>query len=189
MSAEKIIKRIKKDAEKEVKNILKEAEKQAAKIQDDTKKQVKTEVEKILRDGKKQCENIKKILISKANQDVKREIIKAQEKIIEECFNKAYQKLFSLPEKKYADMVTRLIKKSCAELGRQCLITISRDIDRKIAEKLGIKVEGQVKASGGVILKSADGKITIDNTFDSILKRRKDELRTQVGKILFHTKK
>ena len=50
---------------------------------------------------------------------------------------------------------------------------------------MGLKVTGAVEASGGVILKSSDGGITLDNTFEGILKRKKNEIRIKVGKLLF----
>ena len=39
--------------------------------------------------------------------------------------------------------------------------------------------------SGGVIIISDDGKIKLDNTFEGILKRRKEQIRLKVGKLLF----
>ena len=44
---------------------------------------------------------------------------------------------------------------------------------------------GNVDASGGIILESVDGQITLDNTFDGILEREKNRIRIKVGKLLF----
>ena len=108
MTAEKIIERIKKDSEKEIKAILEEAERQASGIIKDAKKEAEHEYEKMIADGNRHGENIKKILVSKASQDAKREAMKAREKIIEECFTKAYQKLSKLSGKEYKKIVTNL---------------------------------------------------------------------------------
>jgi len=89
MSAEKIIQEIKKDSDRQIKEIFKEAENKAKQIIQENKKDAELQAEKILEKGKIQSENIKKILISKANQDAKKEIMGAQEKIIQECFIKA----------------------------------------------------------------------------------------------------
>jgi vacuolar-type H+-ATPase subunit E/Vma4 len=62
---------------------------------------------------------------------------------------------------------------------------VSKDEDKEIAKNLGLKVTGNVDASGGIILKSGDGQITLDNTFDGILERKKDRIRIKVGKLLF----
>lgn len=185
MSAEKIIEEIKKDSEKEVKQILNEVKKQAASILENSKKEAQAESEKIISDGKKQSENIKKILISKANQDAKREVIKAQEEIIEECFTKAHHELSILKGNDYEKLVKKLIEDGRKKLGGECSIIISREADKKIAENLGIRLGGYVETSGGVILKSLDGRVTLDRTFDGILKREKSKIRIKVGKLLF----
>ena len=62
---------------------------------------------------------------------------------------------------------------------------VSKDEDKEIAKNLGLKVTGNVDASGGIILTSGDGQITLDNTFDGILERKKDRIRIKVGKLLF----
>jgi len=185
MSAEKIIQQIKKDAEKEVKEIIKEAEKQEKHIINESKKQAEIEAETIISDGKKQSENLRKIILSKANQDFKREIMIAREKIIEECFLKAHHKLSTLNEREYNDFVTFLIKEGCKKFGNECKVIISRDADKKIAESMGLEVIGIIDASGGVILQSKDRKITLNNTFDGILKREKNKIRIKIGKMLF----
>jgi V/A-type H+-transporting ATPase subunit E len=185
MTAEKIIQQIKKDSEKEINQILDEAKKEASSIVKDAKKQAEKESEKILSDGKKQSENIDKILVSKAGQDAKKEMMKAQEKIIEECFIKAHHSLSTLNKEQYRTLVTKLIKNGVKKLGEQCTILVSRDIDKEIAENMGLKISGNVETSGGVILKSADGKITLDHTFDGILRRKKNEIRIKVGMLLF----
>ncbi len=185
MTAEKILEQIKKDSEKEINQILKEAEKQTASIIDIARKEAEVESEKILSRGKNQSGNIKKILVSKASQDAKREIMKAREKKIEECFAKAQRRLSTFKEAEYKKIVTKLMEDGRKKLDGQCTIAVSRDIDGKIAKSMGLKVTGTVEASGGVILKSGDGGITLNNTFEGILKRKKDEIRIKVGKLLF----
>ena len=185
MTAEKIIERIKKDSEKEIKEILKEAEKQATQIINDSKKEAEKEAKKILQDGEKQSENIKKIQISKASQDAKRNIMNAREKIIDNCFTKAHHELSTLSETAYKRVVTKLMEDGLKKLGGQCNVIVSRSNDREIARNMGLEVIGTVEKSGGVILRSIDGKITLDNTFDGVLKRKKDEIRRKVGTVLF----
>ncbi|MDH7517626.1 MAG: V-type ATP synthase subunit E [Candidatus Thermoplasmatota archaeon] len=185
MSAEKIIQQIIKDSEKEIKQIQTEAKKQATTIINTAKKEAQLEAEKIISDGKKQIENTKKIMISKAHQETKRDIMNTKEKIIEDCFTKAQQKLLALKEDEYNRIVHRLISEGCKKIGGQCNVIISKDADKKIAENMGLKVIGNIESTGGVILKSNDGKITLDNTFDGILKREKDKIRVKVGKLLF----
>ena len=185
MTAEKIIEQIKKDSEKEINQILKEAKQQENDIIKEAKEEAQQESEKILSDGKKQAENIKRILISKANQDAKRELMNAREKIIEECFTKAHHELSILKGKKYEKIVRKLIDDGRKKLGGASLLFVTREAGKKIATELGIKIDGYIESSGGVILKSTDSRVILDHTFDGILKREKDKMRPIVGQILF----
>jgi V/A-type H+-transporting ATPase subunit E len=185
MTAEKIIEQIKKDSDIEINQILKKAKQQANDIIKESKEEAKLESEKILADGKKQADNIKRILISKANQDAKRELMNAKEKIIEECFTKAHHELSILKGQKYDKIVRKLIEDGRKKLGGAGSLFVSREAGKKIATELGLKIDGYIESSGGVVLKSTDGRITLDHTFDGILKRKKDKIRPTVGQILF----
>ena len=185
MAAEKIIQRIQKDAEKERDEILTEAKKQATEILSEAKKLGQHEANKILTDGKNQSKTIKKILVAKALQDNKRDTVKAREKIIDECFTKAHHELSLLKQNQYEKIVTKLIREGKNKLGKNCRVLVSRDRDKDIVTKEGLKIAGSIEALGGVVFQSEDGKITVDNTFDGILKRKKDEIRIKVGKLLF----
>jgi len=185
MTAEKIIEQIKKDSEKEINKIIKDAKEHAASIIKDAKKEAEQESNKIITDGMQKSENIKKILISKANQDSKREIMNAREKIIEECFTKAHHELSILKGKDYEEIVKKLIEDGRKKLGEKCSLLVSRAADKTIAGYLNIPVDGSIETSGGVIIKSAGGRVTLDHTFDGILKREKDKIRRKVGTLLF----
>jgi vacuolar-type H+-ATPase subunit E/Vma4 len=185
MTAEKIIEQIKKDSEKEISQILKDTKEQANRIIKETKEEAQQESEKILTEGKKQAANIKRILISKANQDAKRELMNAREKIIKKCFSKAHHELSILKGQKYEKIVRKLIVDGRKKLGETGSLFVTREDGKKIATELGIKIDGYVESSGGVVLKSSDGRVILDHTFDGILKREKDKMRPMVGQILF----
>jgi vacuolar-type H+-ATPase subunit E/Vma4 len=185
MSAEKIIEQIKKDSDKEIKQIQKDAEKQVKIILDTSKKKAEMEVIKIQNDSKIEAENLKKILISKASQDSKREIMNAREKIIDDCFTKAHSELSKLKGKEYNFIVKRLIEDGVKKLGKNCKIMVSREEDKKIAQEAGVTVDGTIESSGGVVIKSSDGKILLDHTFKGILYREKNRIRIEIGKLLF----
>jgi len=185
MSAEKIINQIKKDAEKKVNKIIKQAEKQSNENLENIIKNTEKQAEMIISDGKIKAENIKSVLISKAKQEEKKEILNAKEKIIDECFLKAHHRLCTLTDDEYKKIVSTFIKNGIDKLGKNCKIIITRDIDKEIAKKFSLSITGETEAAGGIILVSKDERITLDNTFDTILKREKNKLRIKVGKLLF----
>ena len=60
----------------------------------------------------------------------------------------------------------------------------TRKEDRSIAQKLGIEVKGEREGIGGVILKSADGRMEIDLTFDFMLESERDTIRRMIARKL-----
>ena len=187
MTAEKIIERIKKDTEIEIKQIQKDTQQQITKIINEAKTAAKQQAEKIIHQGKLESENQRKILVSQANQDIKRDIMNARETIIEQCFTKAHHELSTLKESMYRETVKKLLENGYQKLKGDCTVLVSRDLDREIAQQMGVQVIGSVETAGGMVIKSSDGRVTLDHTFDGILKRKKDEIRRQVGKLLFPT--
>lgn len=185
MSAEKIIEQIQKDTEKEINQIIADAEKQIKTIKQNMIEEANKEAEKILKQGMKKSGNTKKILISKATQNAKRNTMNVQEKIIEECFIKAHHKLSTLNETDYKKLSRKLILDGKNKLDDTCNVKASRDYDKQIAEELGLNVIGSVESAGGIVLISCDGKIALDHTFDGILKRDKENIRIKIGKLLF----
>jgi len=187
MSAEKIIEQIKKDSEKEIKKINKETEKIVADIIESAKQEAKNQAKQIIEKGKQESQDQKEILISQARQDANREKMNTREKVISKCFSKAKEKLSKISGSEYEKIVDSLIKKGSEKISGEVKIYISKDSDKRIAEKNGLEVAGRIDSIGGVILSSNDGKITLDNTFEGILKRERNELRNKIGKMLFST--
>ena len=185
MSAETLISKIKTDAEKDANHIINDAKKQSQQMIQQAETEAKKEAEKILENGKVEQANIKRIKVSQAQQEAKRQRMQAKERIIDECFQKALEQLRNLDDETYMQMVETLIKQASAYMPGSFSIYTSKPLDETIAKKHNIPVKGNVEASGGVILVSEDGHITIDNTFEGILKRKKESIRVQVGKLLF----
>jgi len=185
MSSEDIIKQIKQDSKKEIQEIQKETQKQVKRIIQQAKKEAENEAEKIKNNGKNNSEKQKKIMISKANQDSKKEIMIAKEEIIDECFTKSIHKLSTIPENEYRKIVKNILIDAKEKIGKNCKVITSRSYDKEIARELNLEVVGTVDSNGGVIVKSEDGRTIIDQTFKSILKREKENIRNKVGKLLF----
>jgi vacuolar-type H+-ATPase subunit E/Vma4 len=185
MSAEAIIKKIQTDADKEIKQIQKNTKGKIDGILEEHRKKTKELEQDITEKGKKEIENMQKIRISQANQEVKRQIMNVKEELIETCFEKATDDLKRLDNEKYRTFIQTLIDEGKKQIKGSFTIKTSRPIDKKIAEEKNISISGTVQASGGIILISEKGNLIIDNTFEGILTRRKQEIRVQVGKLLF----
>ncbi len=185
MSAEKIIQRIKNDAEAQAKEVLMQAEKEASSVIEQAKEDAKLKADNILEDGKAKAENEKKILLSQANQELKRKTLEAKEEVIAQCFSKAEDQLKGISVARYKKIVKNLIEQGVSRIDGKAQVLVTRPEDKEVAKSLGIEVAGQTEGLGGIIVKSMDGRMTVDNTFDGILKRKYYEIRVEVGKLLF----
>ena len=103
--------------------------------------------------------------------------------------------------KKYLPILERLITEAGVTSGGKELEVLLNAQDsalplklenlaKKISEKTGFKTklrlsEEKIKVIGGAVVRTADGKVIMDNTFDDVLRRREKELRSEIAKILF----
>ena len=187
MALEKLIQRIESDAENEANDIIEKARKEAEEIISEAKKKAKKEAKEIESRGEKEAARLREKMLASARRKAREMEIRAKEEVIQECIEKAKEKLKKLKGKKYEAAVKKFIEEGKKTLG-DCVVVPSRGQDKKIAEKMGIKVEGKVDSIGGVILKSKDGSREIDNTFESIMERKLGELRIAIANELFSDK-
>jgi V/A-type H+-transporting ATPase subunit E len=185
MSKNNLIKRIEEESTHEITQIQQQAKKEAEKILKEAQKRAKIRADHIIERGKNQSENQQKILISKTHQDVNRKLMNAKEAIIDDCFKQAHKKLANLKPPQYRKIATILLTQGSQRIQNPGSVIISRTEDKEIAKKHNLKVTSTGHTIGGMIIQSKDEKLTIDNTFEGILQRKKHEIRTEVGKILF----
>ena len=187
MTVEKLIQRIQQDAQKETQQMKKEAEKKAKAIVAEAKQEAQHQVKEILSQGEQQADTLKKILLSQASQEIKRGLMTAREELIEACFTQTQKQLAELQEERYHTVLTVLLRDGSQKIKGPSAVLICRESDKTFIEQQGFTVSGMVEGTGGVVLQSKDGKITVDNTFEGILKRKKNDIRIHVGKLLFST--
>ena len=66
------------------------------------------------------------------------------------------------------------------------LSMLAESVTKKTSTRTQLKLSSEnVKTAGGVVVKTADGKIIVDNTFEAILKRSERGLKQKIAKILF----
>ena len=184
MALEKLLQRIESDAEKETNDIIEKARKEAEEIIREAKKKARKEAAEAEARGRKDAERLKEKMLASARRKAREMEIQAKEEAIQECLEKAKEELGKLKGKKYEAVVKKFIEEGRKALG-DCIVVPSREQDRKIAEKMGIETEGNVKSIGGVIIRSRDGSREIDSTFESIMERKLGELRILIANELF----
>jgi|Deesub1362A_J573_1020465.scaffolds.fasta_scaffold00005_5 V/A-type H+-transporting ATPase subunit E len=193
-----IIKKIEGDSKAEVENILKEAKKQASEIVEEAEEKAKTIEEEILRRGERDAEQEKLRIVANAKLKSRKMILDGKEEVISEAFSKAREILQDIgASDKYYDVLRDLIKEAAVSVGDKEIILLARKEDHKILtknflKKLSKELDCQlaldstpIKTMGGVVCRSKDGRIEVDNTLETRLERMKEDLRPKVAKILF----
>jgi len=180
--------------------IIKSAQEMSNKYIDEATLKASENAEKIIAQGKYTGEKEKQKILSTAEMEVKRMVLNCRESLIDEAFALAREKFETFKKtKEYKDILQRHIIVSIEELeGNSFTIVVSKHDSfslsdsvvnriKKETEKKGLKLELQEvdKDIGGVIVRERDGKVSIDNTFDSMLNRIKNEIRAKVSEILF----
>lgn len=186
---DRIIERIKKESEAKVKEILDSASNEAENIRKRNEKETKKMVEKIEQEYEKEASVIRNTIISGAKMESKRIQLHAREDVINECFRRSEKKLANIEGKEYEKFLNRSIREGFDIVGKNAVAgSAEKDsgIVKKIASVLNVAVDEKgLATAGGVVIKSKDGKIRVDNTFEGIISRNKDVLRKDVAEILF----
>jgi vacuolar-type H+-ATPase subunit E/Vma4 len=120
--------------------------------------------------------------------------------LIEETFRKSREKFNELKKtKKYKDILVNQIKSSILELeGKEFTVDVYEGEGLKLTKEIIQKIIKDTKRKGlkitineipndmgGVIVREKEGKVSINNTFDSILDRKRNEIRVRISEILF----
>jgi len=202
---DKIVSNIISGAQIKADKIIQEAQVKAKSIEDDGAKKADLENKKILEDANKQAEMRYQQIISEAKMNSRRLELGAREEIIEESFKKAMDQLKEIANsssKEYIDSLKKMIQEAAIEIGGGDLIIHLKQEDiNKIKSSLdevasNVKSEinvdtkfefGQeINTIGGVVLKTKNGEIEVNNTIEARLSRYKKDLRSEVAKILFN---
>ena len=197
MALEDILKRIREDAHKEAEGIRKEARTRAEAIVQESKKEAASVREKLLEEGKTSSLQERRRILTIANLESRKEILRRKQNLIEEAFQKASNHLKHLSDKQYQVTVKKMLLKA-VESGREEVIISPRDekritpsfleeVNKGLAEK---GRPGKLRLSperrefiGGFVLRSSRKEIKC--TFDSLFKEKKDELEGEIARILF----
>jgi V/A-type H+-transporting ATPase subunit E len=203
-SVKRIVQRIREDSETQRKEILAEAQKKADEILAEAQKKAEALRRGILTKGSRETEMEKQRIIANAKLRERKLLLDAKEEAIQEAFGKAEERLRQArSEKEYSDALKRVIGEAIRSLGggevevltreddaqrlkNGLLDEISRELKAELKAPLQITLsEETIETMGGAIVRSRNGKVEVDNTFETRLERSREDLRAKVSKILF----
>ena len=203
---QKIIAEIDKSAEKQASGILSESRQKADAVLSGAREKAEAEAGAIISRGEQEARRESQRILAEARIKARREKVKAQEDVVNLAFQSARENMRTMAEGKgdeYRKVLEALIKEAVLSSGSESLEVlldsrdkglVSDDSLKRIAQEagpeLGMTITLSVSAEelsclGGVVVKSADGKVRIDNTFEARIDRFRDNIRTLVAKELF----
>lgn len=206
MSSEagKIVESILTDSQKKADQIINEAEERATEITEQGKVNSQEEEKNIIENANKEAEIRKQQIISDAKLNSKRKILEAREELVAAAFQKAIEelgKIASSESEDYIKSLTTLIEEASLEIGGGNLkISVKEEdikkiepslsnLEKAVSEATGNKTTfsmGEtIDTIGGVVVKTADGNIEVNNTIEARMERFRGLLRLEVAKVLF----
>jgi len=162
--------------------------KKAIEEQLDEKKQEQVEL------AEKEAENIVKRAIANRNLEGKKQLLSVKQKAISDVFETAHIELMNMPAEDLLKMYKHLVMSSLENgkneimlneddaktIGKKLIALLEKDIDSSVRVSISSQF---IPDDKGVIVRNEN--IYSNSAFSSILKYKKQELETDITKILF----
>ena len=146
------------------------------------------EYDRILVDGKKEADKLQKQITGSAALEARNKQLLHVENSVEKVFAKAIEKLNDLVRNEdYTKLVTQLLDESVKGLGSSDVIVECNSKDKSVVQSILSKFPGAtlspntVNCLGGIIVKSKDGSMKLDNTIDARIERLKPLIRKDIA--------
>jgi V/A-type H+-transporting ATPase subunit E len=194
------------NAEQVVEKILAEARAEAEKITaaaGDKCAAAEAELKSQLADYEKQTEGLaaqaaedkKARMLATANMEIKKEYLTAKVALLDDVFNKVRERIKTLSDKEYEDLITSLMTKAVETGDEQVMIgaeekRIDHALIKQVNRKLGPGYKGNLSLAqdranidGGFILRR--GKIQVNVSIEVLLAEARDKFEIELAEELF----
>jgi len=197
MSLEKILDRIERDAQNEVDKIKNRASAAADEIMKKAQAEAEALKAQALEDARNEAEQRKQRIASTARLDLRKALLAEKQNAIDAAFREAVETLVNMEDAEYQRIIKNMILPN-AQTGDEEIILSDRDkarlgedfleeVNRQLIEsgKRGNLTISQdtYNMLGGFVLRR--GKIELNSSFESLFKSSRDDLESEVSKILF----
>ena len=189
---EKITQRIGADAQAEIDKILADARAEADKITETYKAQAAADAAELTDKIQKAAAEREDRLVSAAQMESRKTALAAKQKLVEKAYDMALEKLCSMPDDRYIEIVAELLVQA-APGGRGTVLFAPEEAKRigaAAVAKAHEKLNGQLTLSpetlpikGGFILR--DERVEVNGTFETLVRLQKAETAGAVAKKLF----
>ena len=187
-----ILRRLDTDAKAEADAVLKKARQEAADITARYQAQAAQEAARLAARNEKAAEEREERLVSAAQMEGRKTILAAKQTVMEQVYDKALEKLLSLPRTQYIEVLAALLLQAAPHgVGEVLFSAQDREtVGQAAVDAANGKSGGKLTLSGetapiqgGFILK--DGNVEVNCAFDTLVRLQKAETAGQVAQRLF----
>ena len=194
---EKIIAHIENDAKAQAQAIIDEANRKAEEVRSAGEKAAQEAYDKLIREGKAECEAMLNRKIRMAEMEAKKEVLGAKQERVVETFAKAVSLICALPREEYAELFAKMAAKVsvsgteemyfCKNDKDECGQRIADRANELLAEqgKVGklTVAEGAVNICGGFVL--IENGIELNCSAEMLVDRCHKSMVAEVANELF----
>lgn len=194
---EKIIAHIENDAKAQAQAIIDEANRKAEEVRSAGEKAAQEAYDKLIREGKAECEAMLNRKIRMAEMEAKKEVLGAKQERVVETFAKAVSLICALPREEYAELFAKMAAKVsvsgteemyfCKNDKDECGQRIADRANELLAEqgKVGklTVAEGAVNICGGFVL--IENGIELNCSAEMLVDRCHKNMVAEVANALF----
>jgi len=176
--------RIASDAESEISEINSEADGRISVLTESVRKSSLEKADKILKDAEAKADLAFKKIVSKARVEASSQVSCLKNQLIEDVFSEVSAKIESLSDKQKRQVLSNLVS-GASRVGDDVVVYVDPKYKKLIPTSKQYTVVGKNLGVFGVVLSSADGLITVDNTLPAVIARTRDQLKPCVSEILY----
>ncbi|MBU0532143.1 V-type ATP synthase subunit E [Candidatus Micrarchaeota archaeon] len=137
----------------------------------------------------KNLEEQRKERIAWARLEAKRVLAEAREDAIKGVIEQFFTELNAVKKtNEYKNFLKRAVPQAVKEFGKGTRVHVLKSDKAALPKMNGTKIVTDLTGLGGASVESADGKIKIDLTLETLFESRRDEIRKQISDKLFGDK-
>ncbi|NLM24942.1 MAG: hypothetical protein GX208_02340 [Firmicutes bacterium] len=194
---EQLTNKIVEDARQQAADTKNHAEQEAQAIIDQARQRALVQSDKIKTEAKVRGAELRERLVSVAQLNARKEKLQVKQDLINSAFDQALERLCGLPDAEYFAVLADLIVKG-SRTGTEQIVLSENDHQRlpkdfleqvnKLVKENGLAgslaiAKEFAPIKGGVILKQGD--VSINYSFEALLKQNYDELAMEIAGLLF----
>jgi V/A-type H+-transporting ATPase subunit E len=188
MGLGEMLSKIKEETEEQYTKIIADAKTEADRIVSSAMERSESIISKSKVQAEKEVQEERLRSIASARLEAKRQLLQARDKVIRdyEAQSLGYVDEF-VKSKDYKDFLLRVIEDGMNKIGDKAIVQLnSKDKNLIPTSKSGFNIsEKTLESRGGALISSSDGKQRVDNTIESILSERSEELRLKLLQQIF----